>query len=115
MNFLVLCTANFQRSKTAEELFSALDKNNHYKSAGLSKKYVAKNNSTLCTEEMLQWSDRIIVFEDKHLERIREHTGTKYLDKIINLDIADKFKYFEPELVLLILEKYQNLQNKLSE
>ena len=111
MNFLVLCTANFQRSKTAEELFSALDKNNHYKSAGLSKKYVEKNNSTLCTEEMLQWSDKIIVFEDKHLERIREHTGTKYLDKIINLNIDDKYKYFERDLVLLLLEKFKDIKN----
>lgn len=38
MNILFLCTANKQRSKTAEELFSVMDKNNHYKSAGLSAK-----------------------------------------------------------------------------
>ena len=53
MNTLFLCTANIQRSKTAEELFQALDKQNVYRSAGLSAKYVAKAGATLCSEELL--------------------------------------------------------------
>tara|TARA_B110000211_G_C14093327_1_gene560852 strand:- start:200 stop:370 length:171 start_codon:yes stop_codon:yes gene_type:complete len=47
MNILFLCTANLQRSKIAEELFNAANKNHQYKSAGLSEKYVKKANSTL--------------------------------------------------------------------
>lgn len=105
MNILFLCTANIQRSKTAEELFRAANNNHQYKSAGLSTKYVLKANSTLCTEEMLKWADRIYVFEQQHIDRIQSHTGEAFLPKIINLNIPDDYQYFQRELVLLLLEK----------
>ena len=105
MNILFLCTANIQRSKTAEELFRAANKNHQYKSAGLSEKYVKKANSTLCTEDMLKWADRIYVFEQQHIERIQKHTGDVYLLKISNLNIPDNYQYFQRELVLLLLER----------
>ncbi len=105
MNILFLCTANQQRSKTAEELFCAADKRNQYKSAGLSAKYVAKAGSTLCTPELLDWADKIYVFEAAHIERIQEYTGDKFLAKITNLQIEDKYQYFQKEFVLLLLER----------
>ena len=105
MNILFLCTANIQRSKTAEELFRAANKNHQYKSAGLSEKYVKKANSILCTEEMLQWADQVYVFEQQHIERIQKHTGDVYLPKISNLEISDDYQYFQRELVLLLLER----------
>lgn len=105
MKILFLCTANMQRSKTAEELFQALDDGNIYRSAGLSEKYVTKANSILCNEEMLQWADKVYVFENTHILRIEKYTGSKYLQKIINLNIPDNYQYFQRELVLLILRK----------
>ena len=105
MNILFLCTANIQRSKTAEELFRAFDNSNEYRSAGLSSKYVEKADSTLCTEEMLQWADKVYVFENEHIKRIQQHTGDVFIPKIENLDIADEFSYFQRELVLAVLEK----------
>ncbi|WP_256848673.1 hypothetical protein [Pseudoalteromonas carrageenovora] len=45
MKILFLCIANLQRSKTAEELFRAANKNHQYKSEGLSEKYVKKASS----------------------------------------------------------------------
>ena len=105
MNIFFLCTANLQRSKTAEELFRAANNSHHYKSAGLSAKYVKKANSTLCTEEMLQWADQIYVFEQQHIERIKKHTGDVYLPKMTNLNIPDNYQYFQRELVLLLLER----------
>ena len=111
MNILFLCTANKERSRTAQELFSALDKTNTYKSAGLSAKYVAKANTTLCTEEMLAWADKIYVFEDVHVERIKQHTGDTFLPKILNLQIKDEYQYFQRKLVLLILERCSCIKN----
>ncbi|PAJ74111.1 hypothetical protein CJF42_12420 [Pseudoalteromonas sp. NBT06-2] len=105
MNILFLCTANIQRSKTAEELFSAIDNSNEYRSAGLSLKYVEKAGSTICTEEMLQWADKVCVFEREHIKRIQQHTGDVFISKIENLDIADEYSYFQRELVLTLLEK----------
>jgi len=105
MNILFLCTANIQRSKTAEELFRAANSDHQYKSAGLSEKYVSKANSTLCTVEMLQWADQIYVFEQQHIDRIEKHTDDAFLLKIINLHIPDDYQYFQRELVLQLLEK----------
>lgn len=105
MNILFLCTANIQRSKTGEELFRALDNSNEYRSAGLSAKYVNKAGSTLCTEEMLKWADKVYVFENEHIKRIQQHTGDTFTSKIVNLDIADEYFYFQRELVLTLLEK----------
>ncbi len=105
VNILFLCTANIQRSKTAEEIFRAAFKNHQYKSAGLSEKYVSKANSTLCTEELLQWADQIYLFEQQHIDRIQQHTGDVYLFKVINLNIPDDYQYFQRELVLLLLER----------
>lgn len=105
MNILFLCTANVQRSKTGEELFRAANKNNVYRSAGLSAKYVQKANSTLCNEELLKWADRIYVFEQLHVDLIKTYTGDAYLSKIVNLDIPDSYSYFQRELVLLLLDK----------
>lgn len=105
VNILFLCTANIQRSKTAEEIFRAANSEHEYKSAGLSSKYVQKANSTLCTEEMLKWADRIYVFEQQHIDRIQKHTGNVYFPKITNLKIPDDYQYFQRELVLLLLER----------
>ena len=113
MNILFLCTANLQRSKTAEDLFRAANNDHEYKSAGLSYKYVQKGNSTLCTEEMLQWADRVYVFEQKHVERIQTHTGDIFLPKIINLNIPDNYQYFQRELVMLLLEQLSQTLRKL--
>lgn len=109
MNILFLCTANKQRSRTAEELFSALDKKNTYQSAGLSAKYVAKANTRLCTEETLIWANKVYVFEDEHIERIKKYTGDAFLSKILNLQIKDEYQYFQRELVLLILERCDSI------
>jgi len=106
MNILFLCTANIQRSKTAEEIFQTLDSAHNYKSAGLSEKYTSKASLTLCTEEMLIWADSVWVFEEMHIERIKLHTGDQFLAKINNFDIADKYQYFQRELVLLLLQRF---------
>jgi len=105
MNILFLCTANKQRSRTAEELFNAANKSHKYKSAGLSSKYVTKAGSSLCTLEMLEWSDKIYVFEDGHIKRLQQYTGDRFLSKVTNLQIKDEYQYFQRELVLLILER----------
>lgn len=109
MNILFLCEANVQRSKTAEELFRAANNSHHYKSAGLSEKYVKKANSTLCTEDMLKWADQIYVFEQQHIDRIKKHTGDVYLSKVTNLKIPDDYQYFQRELVLLLLNRVSSI------
>lgn len=54
---------------------------------------------------MLEWSDRIYVFEEQHIERIQKYTGEAFFPKIINLHIPDDYQYFQREFVLLLLER----------
>jgi predicted protein tyrosine phosphatase len=105
MNILFLCTANLNRSKTSEILFRRRYPAHEFKSAGLSKKYCMQHKTTLCTESLLKWADKIYVMEQMHLERIKQHTGETYLSKIINLNIEDKFKFDESKLVAILLSK----------
>lgn len=107
MNILFLCTSNVQRSITAEQLFTIADPKNTYSSAGLSAKYVKKADSTLCTEVMLAEADKIYVFEESHIERIRSYTSDMYLHKVTNLHIEDQYQYFQRELVLCLLGRFE--------
>ncbi|MDF3123476.1 hypothetical protein [Rheinheimera sp. 1928-s] len=99
MNVLFLCTANLNRSKTAEVHFAAKDPANVYRSAGLSEKECHRNGTTLCTEAMLQWADVVFVMERSHVRRIEQYTGQRFLKKVINLDIPDVYKFGETELI----------------
>ncbi|MCH1928758.1 hypothetical protein L9G16_01035 [Shewanella sp. A25] len=99
MNILFLCTANINRSKTAEKLFSIINPANEYRSAGLSEKECLRHGTTLCNEMLLKWANVVFVMEDEHLRRIQEHTGQEFLDKIIVLGIPDIYKFGEPALI----------------
>ena len=99
MNILFLCTANLNRSKTAELYFASRDPVNVYRSAGLSKKECNRNGTTLCTEEMLEWADTVYVMEHTHIVRIEQYTGQRFLNKIINLNIPDIYRFGEGALI----------------
>lgn len=103
MNILFLCTANLNRSRTAEDFFSSTCAAHQYKSAGLSQKYCQKYGTTLCTIELLTWADKIFVMEDMHVQRIAEHAGESYLNKLEVLNVDDVYKYMQRELIEKLL------------
>ena len=102
---LFVCTANIQRSLTAEHYFKPLCPKTTFKSAGVSAKECKHNGSKLCTVEYLKWADRIFVFEQMHIDRIVEHTGQRFEDKINNLDIKDRYQYMEEGLIIELTAK----------
>lgn len=105
LKVLFICTTNIQRSLTAENVCRTIYSSHEFKSAGVSKKECERNNSTLCTQELLQWADIIFVFEALHIQRIVEHTGQQFVDKTVNLNIEDRYQYGQTELVDLIKSK----------
>lgn len=109
MNILFLCTSNIHRSLTAEHLCQSIWPHIHFKSASLSEKYCKQHNSTLCTESMLQWANKVFIFEDMHLERIVENTGDTFTHKIHNLNIDDIYKYMQDELITELTQKIPQL------
>ena len=106
---LFVCTANIQRSLAAEHLFKKINPQIAYKSAGVSKKECTRHNSKLCTERLLNWADIIFVFEQMHIDRIRENTGGSALKKIVNLEIEDTYQYNDPDLIKLLTAKLNDI------
>ncbi|QWV03894.1 hypothetical protein KQ246_09955 [Pseudoalteromonas shioyasakiensis] len=110
MNILFLCTSNLNRSKTAEDHFAVEDPLRVYRSAGLSEKECKRNSTTLCSEELLEWSDIVFVMEDEHVRRIEQYTGQRFLDKVINLNIPDVYQYGESALIEQLEKRRQAMQ-----
>ncbi|MAD03377.1 hypothetical protein [Pseudoalteromonas sp.] len=80
MNILFLCTSNLNRSKTAEDHFTAKDPLCVYRSAGLAEMECKRNGTTLCSEKLLTWADVVFVMEKEHVRRIENYTGQRFLD-----------------------------------
>lgn len=101
IKILFVCTMNYQRSRTAEELYKR-DERFEVRSAG-----VSKDAFTTINLESLSWADFIIVMERGHRNKIRKRFKEIYQTKgIICLYIADEFDFMEAELVHLVQRKF---------
>lgn len=83
MKTLFICSANKQRSKTAEDYFAERFPENEFLSAGTNSKICKKEGTIELTEDLLKWADKMYVMEKKHFDQIQKHTGSKYYSKII--------------------------------
>jgi protein-tyrosine phosphatase len=98
---LFVCTANIDRSRTAEDLYRE-DERYEVRSAG-----VAPFATVPLTRDLLLWADRVFVMnerEDQHrtLVRIRFPEVDRPL---VDLDIEDRWRRGDPELVGLLLRR----------
>jgi predicted protein tyrosine phosphatase len=100
-HILFVCTANIDRSRTAEDLYGA-DERYEVRSAG-----VADFATERLTRDLLLWADRVFVMnerEDRHRTLIR----VKFPDvdrPLADLDIEDRWPRGDPDLVALILRR----------
>mgnify|MGYP002138035419 FL=1 len=103
--FLFVCSANKQRSKTAEDYFSSIHNELSFNSAGTNLKICQKEGTNPLDTDMLEWADVVLVMEKKHLEIINKNTESKYSKKIIVLNIDDIYKYYQKELIEILEQK----------
>ena len=99
-HILFVCTANVDRSRTAEDLYRD-DPRFEVRSAGTAP--FAKNP---LTRELLQWADRVFVMCEKV---DRHHTLIKLrfpgTDRpVVDLDVEDRWPRGDPELVRRVLK-----------
>lgn len=99
---LFVCSANKQRSKTAEDYFSEKLEGYEFKSAGTNIKACIKAGTSPLTEELLVWADKVILMEQKHKDLINKAVGDKYNSKMKVLNIPDKFKFYQKELIAIL-------------
>jgi predicted protein tyrosine phosphatase len=98
---LFVCTANLDRSPTAEDLYRN-DPRYEVKSAG-----TAPFAANPITRDLLLWADRVFVMcerEDRHHTEIK-HRFPMLDSKIIDLDLEDRWHRGHPELVRRLLKK----------
>lgn len=100
---LFICTANINRSRTAEDLFNGSDEY-EAKSAGLIED---NQGGQVATQELVDWADRIFVMDEVHdRHRTRLMGMFEMRGKEVNvLDIPDKYNRGELALVRLLKSK----------
>jgi predicted protein tyrosine phosphatase len=104
-SILFVCSANKDRSKTAEDYFSANYSDLCFDSAGTNKKTCNKLGTNYICIEQLDLADEVFVMENKHLMAIKELFGGKYHNKITVLNIKDIYKYGSKELIEVLIAK----------
>ncbi len=100
MKLLFVCSGNRLRSPTAEAVFSALD-GFEATSAGTS-----SDADNVISSDLLAWADIIFVMEKIHRARLNERFRTHLKGKkLVVLDIPDRYRYMDPELVRVLKTK----------
>lgn len=105
MNALFVCSANKDRSRTAEDHFSGRYPDWRFDSAGTNQKICWQLGTNYLRKEQLDWADRVFVMENKHRKAIHELFGKTYQDKITVLHIPDVYEYGDPELIQVLSSK----------
>lgn len=104
MNVLFVCSQNRLRSPTAEHLFADWP--------GISTASAGTNLSAEqpLTPELVEWADLICVMEAEHRSRLRSRFRAHLHDqRVVCLRIPDRYRYMQPELVELLLERVRPL------
>lgn len=97
---LFVCTANLQRSPTAERLFQGWEGIWEAKSAGIR----PGPYGNPLTQELINWADLILVMEPDHNHYIQSHFRCDR-GKIRVLNIADVYFRDDPKLITTLLKK----------
>lgn len=66
-----------------------------------------KEGTTILTDEMLDWADKVFVMESKHRKTIRSYSNGNNIKKVKVLNIPDNFEYFDKALIKSLVEKTQ--------
>ena len=91
---LFVCTANIQRSPTAENLFQGWHDRWEAKSAGV----MPDPEGALLTQELIDWADLVVVMEPVHAYYVNTHFNCDP-KKLRILGIRDRYYRDDPELI----------------
>ena len=107
MNILFICTANRDRSRTAEHIFQKQYPAFNFKSAGIDEGLCVKYNGDYVDVKTCDWAERIICMEDHHAQYLLEKMGNSVLFKIEILGIEDTELYMSQALIMLLKDKFK--------
>jgi predicted protein tyrosine phosphatase len=106
LNVLFICTANKDRSRTAEIYFQNKYPQYRFRSAGINKYLSERHGGIHVKQYMLDVADRIICAEQVHSDYITSKIDVKYKDKIEVLNLGDTQTFMSESLILILEEKF---------
>ena len=100
LRVLFVCSANLQRSPTAEQVFGNLSDEWQTKSAGI----LPSSGRNALTQRVIDWADLILVMESQHADHIQANYNANP-DKIKVLNVPDIYVRNDPELIQELKKK----------
>jgi len=107
MNVIFICSANRERSRTAEIYFQNKYPEHRFRSAGINKYLCERHGGIHLKQYMLDVADRIICSEHIHSDYIVQKIDKKYLSKIEILELGDTKTFMQQELIDMLEEKFK--------
>jgi predicted protein tyrosine phosphatase len=102
MNILFICTANRDRSRTAEIHFQNKYPEHRFRSAGINKFLCERHGGIHVKKYMLDIADRIICAEHVHADWIVHNIDKSYLSKIEILELGDTEQFMSNTLIEML-------------
>lgn len=99
LNILFVCSANKDRSRTAEDYFRENYPDIIFDSAGTNKKICEQIGTNYISKEQLDVADTIFVMEQKHLVSIKNIFGSAYNGRVTVLNVKDIYEYGSKDLI----------------
>lgn len=107
-HILFVCTANVDRSRTAQDFFREQFTELHFSSAGIDREATERAGTQFLTQALLDQADLVLVMEDKHRQWIEAQL--KANSAVIHvLEIPDNYLYYSLELIGLLQQKCAGL------
>lgn len=107
MTILFICTANKDRSRTAEIYFQNKYPEHRFRSAGINKYLSERHGGAHIKQYMLDVADRIICMENEQRDWIINNFDKKYLPKIEILHLGDTETFMSESLIKLLEDKFK--------
>ena len=104
-HILFVCSANKDRSKTADDYFSEQYDTLEIDSAGTNLKLCHQLGTNAISEKQLFWADIIVAMEEKHRDFIKKTYPNVNYNKIVVLNLPDRYVYFQKELIEILKQK----------
>lgn len=103
-HILFVCSANVDRSKTAEDFFSEQFDTLEFQSAGTNHTICNEKGTNPLEQEHIDWADLILVMENKHRDWIYDNLSAKG-KRIEVLGIEDVYTYYSMKLIEVLQTK----------
>lgn len=107
MDILFICTANRDRSRTAEIYFQNKYPTYRFRSAGINKYLSERHGGVHLKRYMLDVANRLICCEEVHKNYILNQIDKKYLNKIEVLNLGDTETFMAESLIKLLEERFK--------